>query len=315
ARLFKDLWADLRPGDILMGDRPFGVYVLLALLPLRGIDVVSRLHQGRRFNRRHAKRIAPSQWLVTWCRPQKRPDYLTEEEWATVPGTLTVRIIHARVQEKGFRTRELWISTTLLDPIAYPAERIAQLYRRRWDMELCFRDLKTTMGMEDLRYRWRRHWLSGSRGLCFVAKLASWVAAARRAIQAVLRIQSTRPCHRRTSFRSSSYTDLSYAWSLLGSCRRGGESHHSRCDSIQAGQGEVVQAVFSGVFGGHPGDSGGEMAVKLAWSRATLARILVDFRHVGRPRTRRGPGRGERSRLTRPFGVRRSADAIAAGDA
>ena len=66
---------------------------------------------------------------------------------------ITVRIIHVRVHQKGFRTQELWLSTTLLDPSAYPAEQIAQLYRRRWDMELCFRDLKTTMGMEELRCR------------------------------------------------------------------------------------------------------------------------------------------------------------------
>jgi hypothetical protein len=152
-RLSKDLWSELQAGDILMGDRPFGAYVLLALLPLRGVDVVSRLHQGRRFRRRNAKRIGPAEWLVTWRKPPKRPDYLAEEEWASVPETITVRIIHVRVQEKGFRTQELWLSTTLLDPIAYPAERIAQLYRRRWDMELCFRDLKTTMGMEELRCR------------------------------------------------------------------------------------------------------------------------------------------------------------------
>jgi hypothetical protein len=152
-RLFKELWPELQSGDILMGDRSFGAYVLLALLPLRGIDVVSRLHQGRRFRRRHARRIGPSQWLVTWTKPPKAPDYLDAEEWATVPEIITVRLIHVRIQEKGFRTQELWISTTLLDPVAYPAERIAQLYRRRWDMELCFRDLKTTMGMEELRCR------------------------------------------------------------------------------------------------------------------------------------------------------------------
>ena len=64
-----------------------------------------------------------------------------------------MRILHVRVQQKGFRTTELWLSTTLLDPIAYPAEQITNLYLRRWDMELCFRDLKTTMGMEELRCR------------------------------------------------------------------------------------------------------------------------------------------------------------------
>lgn len=153
ARLFQELWGELQAGDILLGDRSFGAYVALALLPLRGVDVVSRLHQGRRFKRQTAKRIGTNEWLVTWHKPLQRPKYLTPQEWARVPETITVRIIHVRIQQKGFRTQEVWISTTLLDPIAYPAEQIARLYRRRWDMELCFRDLKTTMGMEELRCR------------------------------------------------------------------------------------------------------------------------------------------------------------------
>ena len=41
--------------------------------------------------------------------------------------------------------------TTLLDPEAYPAQDIAQLYARRWKIELWFRDIKTSMGMEVLR--------------------------------------------------------------------------------------------------------------------------------------------------------------------
>ena len=151
--LLRSLWPELKRGDILMGDRAFGAYTLLALLPLHGVDVVSRLHQGRRFRPRHGRRIGPGEWLVTWLKSPQRPDYLTPEEWAAVPESITVRIIHIRVQEKGFRTQELWISTTLSDPIAYPAEQIARLYRRRWTMELCFRDLKTTMGMEELRCR------------------------------------------------------------------------------------------------------------------------------------------------------------------
>ena len=150
-RLFQDLWPQLSPGDIAMGDRAFGAYLSLALLPLRGVDVVSRLHQGRRFQRRQAKKIGPAEWLAVWTKPLQRPNYLTAQEWATVPEQITVRILHVRAQIKGFRTQELWISTTLLDPIAYPAAQIAQLYLRRWDMELCFRDLKTTMGMEELR--------------------------------------------------------------------------------------------------------------------------------------------------------------------
>jgi hypothetical protein len=54
---------------------------------------------------------------------------------------------------KGFRTKTIWIVTTLLDSQRYTAEDIAGLYLRRWQMELSFRDLKTTMGMEMFRCR------------------------------------------------------------------------------------------------------------------------------------------------------------------
>jgi len=151
ARLFKEIWSELQTGDVALGDRAFGGYVALASLPLRGVDLVSRLNQCRRIFRRHAKKIGPFEWLVIWTKPAQRPAYLTAEEWVAVPEQITVRLIHVRAHCKGFRTQQFWISTTLLDPMAYPAEQLAQLYLLRWNMELCLRDLKTTMGMEDLR--------------------------------------------------------------------------------------------------------------------------------------------------------------------
>ena len=39
----------------------------------------------------------------------------------------------------------------MLDAKRYPAEELALLYARRWQIELWFRDLKTSMGMEVLR--------------------------------------------------------------------------------------------------------------------------------------------------------------------
>jgi len=42
-------------------------------------------------------------------------------------------------------------SGALLDAQAYPAEELARLYVRRWRIELWFRDIKTSMGMELLR--------------------------------------------------------------------------------------------------------------------------------------------------------------------
>jgi hypothetical protein len=151
-RLFRQVWPHLQSGDIVLGDRAFGSYEGMAALPLQGVDMVIRFHQSRSFNRRKARKIGHEDWLATWVRPKYRKKQLMpKDDWNQLPAEITVRLIHIKVKTKGFRTKELWISTTLLDPVAYPAEKIAALYLRRWELELCFRDLKTTMGMEKLR--------------------------------------------------------------------------------------------------------------------------------------------------------------------
>ena len=67
------------------------------------------------------------------------------------PDSITLRAVRVRVTQKGFRTRVLIVITTLLDPVAYPAWELAELYRRRWQAELHLRSLKTHMQMEHLR--------------------------------------------------------------------------------------------------------------------------------------------------------------------
>jgi hypothetical protein len=55
------------------------------------------------------------------------------------------------VNQPGFRTQSFHIITTLTDSSIYRAQDIADLYFQRWDIELFFRDIKTTMGMDILR--------------------------------------------------------------------------------------------------------------------------------------------------------------------
>jgi len=62
-----------------------------------------------------------------------------------------LRQIKVTVKYPGFRTQKFQIVTTLLDAEQYPAEELAELYFKRWDIELFFRDIKTTMGMDILR--------------------------------------------------------------------------------------------------------------------------------------------------------------------
>ncbi|MDB6172135.1 MAG: transposase [Chthoniobacteraceae bacterium] len=51
----------------------------------------------------------------------------------------------------GFRTREVVLITTLIDPVLYPKDDLAELYFRRWNVELHFREIKTLLGLDVLR--------------------------------------------------------------------------------------------------------------------------------------------------------------------
>jgi hypothetical protein len=68
-----------------------------------------------------------------------------------LPDFLTVREVRVLVEQKGFRTREVIVVTTLLDPESYSATEIAKLYRRRWQAELNLRSLKIVLQMDHLR--------------------------------------------------------------------------------------------------------------------------------------------------------------------
>lgn len=150
-RLLRNLWEDLKRGEILLGDRLYGDYATLADAPTRGVDVVSRLNAKRKVDFRKAKRLGRNDGLFVWNKPKSCPPYLSSAQWEQIPERITVRIIRFQIASKGSRTRTVLLVTTLLDPKLYPLEDLAALYARRWRLELCFRDLKPQMGMDQLR--------------------------------------------------------------------------------------------------------------------------------------------------------------------
>ena len=61
-----------------------------------------------------------------------------------------MREVRFHIQHKGFRTEDVTLVTTLLDPQIYSLSALAELYGLRWQVELDLRHLKTTMQMEHL---------------------------------------------------------------------------------------------------------------------------------------------------------------------
>ena len=148
------LWGMLdlfKTGDLAIADRGFCSYVLMALLLLRQVSCLLRLHRRRPADLRKGKRLGKNDRLFTWLMPPQKPDWLPHSWWKKIPVQLTVRVIRFRLCSAGYRTESVTLVTTLLDAQKYPAEDIAGLYARRWKIELWFRDIKTSMGMEVLR--------------------------------------------------------------------------------------------------------------------------------------------------------------------
>lgn len=150
-RLFQRLWDCLKAGDILLGDRAYGDYVTLAGLPRQGVDAVARLHQARQVDFRRAKRLGHQDGVFLWRKGCQQSTILTPEQWTALPDQIEVRILRFTAACRGFRTQRLTLVTTLLDPQQYPAAELIALYLRRWRIELCLRDVKTTLGLERLR--------------------------------------------------------------------------------------------------------------------------------------------------------------------
>jgi len=129
----------------------YGDYVTLAGLPRQGVDVVARLHQARKVDFRRAKRLGHQDGVFVWRKGCMQSTILTPEQWAALPDQIQVRIVRFTAACRGFRTQPITLVTTLLDAQLYPAAELVALYLRRWRIELCLRDVKTTLGLEQLR--------------------------------------------------------------------------------------------------------------------------------------------------------------------
>jgi len=148
--LLRALLARFEPGDILLADRYFCSYFMIAMLMELGIDFVTRVHQLRTVDFRRGRRLGKGDHVVAWQRPQK-PKWMDQQTYDRMPLSIEVREIQVYTGQPGFRTQSLVVVTTLTDAAEYTKEDIGELYHARWLVELDIRAIKITMGMDILR--------------------------------------------------------------------------------------------------------------------------------------------------------------------
>ncbi len=148
--LFRKLLDQLDPKDIILADRYFCSYFMIAMLLQLGVDIVARLHQCRQSDFQTGERLGQGDYLVQWTRPAK-PDWMDQATYESMPHSITLRQLQVNVHQPGFRVESLTVVTTLIDAKKYTQQDIAELYHKRWLVELDIRAIKVTLGMDVLR--------------------------------------------------------------------------------------------------------------------------------------------------------------------
>jgi len=141
----------LDKGDIVLADRGFCSFLAFRRLSLAGVDALMRLNGVRKVDFRKGVKLGPDDRLLTWKKPARKPKNCTQEDYDALPPTLTLRHVKLVVAARGHRTQTIVLVTTLLDPLVYPIAALGELYFQRWSVELHFREIKITLGMDVLR--------------------------------------------------------------------------------------------------------------------------------------------------------------------
>ena len=141
--LLRSILDTLKRGDLLLGDAFYATYFLLCALRERGIDAVFEQHGSRQRTTdfRRGQRLGAHDHLIVLPKPLLKPDWMSQTDYDQAPQSLTVREL---------RTGGKTLVTTFNCPKHTSKAALKSLYRSRWHVELDLRNIKTTLGMEQL---------------------------------------------------------------------------------------------------------------------------------------------------------------------
>jgi hypothetical protein len=140
--LLRQILDSISAGDIVLGDRYYCSYFLIAMLQRLGADSVFQIHARRKSDFRRGKQLGKKDHIIIWEKPKQRPDWMDNATYLQMPDTLTIREI--KINRKV-------IITTLLNPKEVTIKEIGELYTKRWLIEVDFSSIKTVLQMDVLR--------------------------------------------------------------------------------------------------------------------------------------------------------------------
>jgi hypothetical protein len=144
--LGRGLLTQLPTRAVLLGDRLYGcgVFAAAALAACQRVGSHFLLRARMEIKPRVRQRLLDGSRLIQVPVREKRRRGYRIVRW------LDLREIRVQVGRSGHRPHELRLWTSLMDPETAPARELAELYARRWEQELYYRELKHHLRRTDL---------------------------------------------------------------------------------------------------------------------------------------------------------------------
>jgi hypothetical protein len=144
--LLRSVLDTLQTDDVLLGDALYATYFLLCALKDKGVDGVFEQHGSRRSTTDFTQGdlLGTRDHMITIHKSKKKPQWMTQDEYDHAPDSLKLREL---------KTGGKILVITLLCAHKTCKVSLRKLYKERWHVEVDFRNIKTTMGMDILSCR------------------------------------------------------------------------------------------------------------------------------------------------------------------
>jgi len=149
--LLRSLYDLFKKGDLLLMDRLFCTFYEMANFLEKEVEFVIRKNAKMKSDFRKGKKIGKCDHIIKLSRPWNRVDSIVHDKLLNLPNSILVREVKISIKRKGFKVKEVYLLTSLLDPKKYTKKDLIDLYMKRWNVEVDLRSIKTFLKMDVLR--------------------------------------------------------------------------------------------------------------------------------------------------------------------
>jgi len=143
--LVKPLINSLPKGSLLLADDLYSTYAIFGLMKNQGSHLIVPGKRDRNYTL--VKKISDGDEIVLLKKTHK-PDWLSNEDWATIPANLEMRRISYQLPIDVKKEHVLY--STIIDEKINKTDIILK-YTTRWDIEITIREIKTIMSINIAR--------------------------------------------------------------------------------------------------------------------------------------------------------------------